>query len=105
MTIMETVEDPGCRIDRTAAECAPPVEPPLTVEPPLSAREVEVLLAWFASDSKEGAASLLFISPATVATHIARVRAKYTAAHRAARSKTALFARMLEDGYTDLRDW
>ncbi|WP_414930026.1 LuxR C-terminal-related transcriptional regulator [Tsukamurella pseudospumae] len=102
---MDTVENSGCRIGRAAADRTPPGESPLTVEPPLSAREIEVLLAWFASDSKEGAASRLFISPATVATHIARVRAKYTAAHRAARSKTALFARMLEDGYTDLRDW
>ncbi|NKY17539.1 LuxR family transcriptional regulator [Tsukamurella spumae] len=99
MVVMETVENSDRLIDRPTAQRTPPMRPPL------SAREVEVLLAWFASDSKEGAASRLFISPATVATHIARVRAKYTAAHRDARSKTALFARMLEDGYTDLRDW
>ncbi|BDH55871.1 LuxR C-terminal-related transcriptional regulator [Tsukamurella sp. PLM1] len=73
--------------------------------PALSAREVEVLLAWFASDSKDGAAGVLFISAATVATHIARVRAKYAAAGRPARSKTALFVRLLEDGYTSLQDW
>lgn len=71
----------------------------------LSHREIEVLLAWFRSDSKEGAARLMFISQATVATHIARVRGKYTDAGRGARTKTALFARFLEDGYTDLRDW
>lgn len=71
----------------------------------LSEREVEVLLAWFASDSKDGAARLLYISPATVATHISRVRAKYTVTGRAARTKTALFARFLEDGYTRLQDW
>ena len=47
----------------------------------------------------------LFISPATVATHIARVRAKYTVTGRAARTKTALFARFLEDGHTRLQDW
>ncbi|WP_244881155.1 LuxR C-terminal-related transcriptional regulator [Tsukamurella pseudospumae] len=73
--------------------------------PQLSAREVEVLLAWFGSDSKDGAASELFISAATVATHIARVRVKYAGAGRPARSKTALFARLLEDGHTSLRDW
>ncbi|TWS18834.1 LuxR family transcriptional regulator [Tsukamurella asaccharolytica] len=71
----------------------------------LSEREIEVLLAWFASDSKEGAARLMFISPATVATHIARVRGKYAGAGRSARTKTALFARFLEDGYTSLWDW
>lgn len=71
----------------------------------LSEREIEVLLAWFASDSKDGAARKLFISPATVATHIARVRAKYTVTGRAARTKTALFARFLEDGHTRLQDW
>ncbi len=71
----------------------------------LSEREIEVMLAWFSADSKDGAARQLFISPATVATHIARVRAKYTVTGRTARTKTALFARFLEDGHTRFQDW
>ncbi len=96
MSVMETIENEVLQRRGGREGAAVPV---------LSAREVEVLLAWFASDSKESAAAALFISQATVSTHIARVRAKYAAAHRAARSKTTLFARLLEDGYTDLRDW
>lgn len=99
VTVMESVE--------TSVEGLVEIVRPdhLGAVPVLSVREIEVLLAWFSSESKDGAAVLLFISPATVATHIARVRAKYAGAGRAARSKTALFARLLEDGYTSLGDW
>ncbi|MFW0784027.1 LuxR C-terminal-related transcriptional regulator [Gordonia sp. CPCC 206044] len=73
--------------------------------PELSSREVEVLLAWLAADSKEDAAGALFISASTVSTHLARIRAKYSAVGREAPTKTHLLARALQDGYTSLDRW
>jgi len=73
--------------------------------PNLSDREVEVLLAWLAAESKEEAAGRLFISASTVSTHLARIRAKYTGVGRTAPTKTHLFARALQDGYTSLDRW
>lgn len=79
---------------------------PATLQrPSLSDREVEVLLAWLAAESKEDAAAKLFISASTVSTHLARIRAKYTAVGRGAPTKTHLFARALQDGYTSLDRW
>ena len=63
--------------------------------PDLSAREVEVLIAWLASDSKK---------EATVSTYIQRVRSKYAAVGRPARTKVRLLLRALEDGYIRLED-
>jgi DNA-binding CsgD family transcriptional regulator len=73
--------------------------------PALSAREVEVLLAWFAADSKVEAAAALFITPATVSTHISRIRGKYEMVGRPARTKAQLLARAIQDGLTHLDDW
>ena len=73
--------------------------------PALSQREVEVLLAWLASESKEEAATRLFISASTVSTHISRIRAKYAGVGRPAPTKAHLLARALQDGYTSLADW
>lgn len=73
--------------------------------PVLSSREVEVLLAWLAAESKDEAASSLFISASTVSTHLARIRAKYSAVGRDAPTKTHLLARALQDGYTSLDRW
>ncbi|ROZ98650.1 DNA-binding response regulator [Gordonia sp. OPL2] len=73
--------------------------------PVLSSREVEVLLAWLAAESKDEAASALFISASTVSTHLARIRAKYSAVGRDAPTKTHLLARALQDGYTSLDRW
>ncbi|PZT90823.1 MAG: helix-turn-helix transcriptional regulator [Gordonia sp. (in: high G+C Gram-positive bacteria)] len=73
--------------------------------PTLSPREVEVLLAWFAADSKVEAAASLFITPATVSTHITRIRGKYDLVGRPARTKAQLLARAIQDGYTHLDDW
>ncbi|WP_425402202.1 response regulator transcription factor [Gordonia shandongensis] len=73
--------------------------------PALSTREVEVLLAWMASESKEDAAHRLFISQSTVSTHISRIRAKYAAVGRSAPTKAHLLARALQDGYTSLEEW
>ncbi|MBM7277044.1 LuxR C-terminal-related transcriptional regulator [Gordonia rubripertincta] len=78
---------------------------PAAPRPSLSDREVEVLLAWLAAESKEEAAARLFISASTVSTHLARIRAKYTAVGRPAPTKTHLFARALQDGYTSLDRW
>ncbi|WLP89707.1 MULTISPECIES: LuxR C-terminal-related transcriptional regulator [Gordonia] len=81
-----------------------PTAPPLR-KPKLSRREVEVLMAWLAADSKEEAAEALFIAASTVSTHLARIRAKYTAVGRPAPTKTHLLARALQDGITRLEDW
>lgn len=70
----------------------------------LSDREVEVLRAWLCTDSKAAAARSLFIAECTVAEHVARVRSKYTAAGRHAATKTALAARLLQDGHVLLED-
>ncbi|KQR96108.1 LuxR family transcriptional regulator [Williamsia sp. Leaf354] len=73
--------------------------------PALSRREIEVLLGWLAADSKAEAAERLYITASTVNTHLTRIRAKYTAAGRPARSKANLFARAIQDGYTTLDQW
>ncbi|KAA0018478.1 LuxR C-terminal-related transcriptional regulator [Antrihabitans cavernicola] len=78
-------------------------EPPR--RPALSTREIEVMLAWFRSDSKVDAARSLFISIGTINTHLSRIRAKYLAVDRPATTKAALFARALQDGITRLGDW
>ncbi|WP_336791455.1 response regulator transcription factor [Gordonia malaquae] len=81
------------------------VPPTPSRRPLLSAREVEVLTTWLRLGSKEAAAAKLFISPATVSTHIVRIRAKYSAVGRDATTKSALFARAVQDGYTTLDEW
>jgi DNA-binding CsgD family transcriptional regulator len=68
------------------------------VVPTLSDREIEVLRTWFICDSKEAAARILFITAATVNTHITRIRDKYDSVGRSATSKTSLLARALQDG-------
>ncbi|PRX47190.1 LuxR family two component transcriptional regulator [Prauserella shujinwangii] len=72
--------------------------------PRLSTRETEVLRAWFASSSKELVARKLDITVKTVDTHIARVRVKYANAGRAARTKSDLVSRALEDGLITLAE-
>lgn len=84
--------------DRTSLAAAP--EP----RPQLSAREVEVLLAWILGETKGEVCRKLFIAPGTVNTHLARIREKYRAAGRPAPTKAALLARALQDGYLDLDD-
>ncbi|MFZ2510280.1 MAG: LuxR C-terminal-related transcriptional regulator [Gordonia sp. (in: high G+C Gram-positive bacteria)] len=76
-----------------------------SARPDLSNREVEVLLAWLRAESKEEAAQVLFISAATVSTHITRIRHKYAAVGRPANRKAALMARALQDGFSSLDDW
>lgn len=74
-----------------------PVE--TSIAPKLSDREIEVLRTWFICESKEAAGRQLYISAATVNTHIARIRDKYAAAGRSAATKSSLLARALQDGY------
>lgn len=72
--------------------------------PALSRREVEVVVTWLRTRSKEEAAAELFISPTTVSTHLNRIRAKYRAVGRPASSKVALLARAMQDGYITISD-
>ena len=78
---------------------------PALIRPLLTAREVEVMLAWFASDSKNSAALTLYLSVGTINTHLLRIRAKYSDVGRPASTKTSLFVRALQDGYTTLDQW
>lgn len=72
--------------------------------PDLSNREVEVLIAWLASDSKREVTERLFLADSTVSTYIQRVRSKYDAVGRPARTKVRLLLRAVEDGYIRLDD-
>ncbi|WP_255450016.1 response regulator transcription factor [Skermania sp. ID1734] len=70
--------------------------------PGLSAREIEVLLAWIQSDSKSEVARRLYIAAGTINTHLTRIRMKYQNVGRPASTKAALLARALQDGYITL---
>ena len=72
--------------------------------PRLSEREKEVLVAWFQTENKDSVAQRLFVGPTTVNTHLRRVRAKYAAVGRTARTKAALVARAMEDGILGAAD-
>ncbi|MEV6559903.1 helix-turn-helix transcriptional regulator [Nocardia sp. NPDC051756] len=71
-------------------------------DPHLSARELEVLVAWVKCDSKTQVGKQLYLSIGTVNTHITRIRGKYAAVDRAANTKAALVARALQDGLIEL---
>lgn len=68
----------------------------------LTKREMEVLLAWLRSDTKAQVAAELFITPATINTHLVRIREKYESVDRPANTKAALVARALQDGMIEL---
>jgi DNA-binding NarL/FixJ family response regulator len=72
--------------------------------PKLTPRETDVLLSWFASESKEMVARKLDVSLSTVNTYINRVRIKYAMAGREAPTKAALVARAIQDGLVRLED-
>ncbi|MBI3224234.1 MAG: response regulator transcription factor [Mycolicibacterium cosmeticum] len=72
--------------------------------PALAPREREVLLAWFQTESKDLVAGRLNIAPATVRTHLQRVRVKYAAVGRPAPTKAALVARAIQDGIIGIDD-
>jgi two-component system, NarL family, nitrate/nitrite response regulator NarL len=66
--------------------------------PHLAARETQVLLEWFQSDSKSMVAQKLKLSPSTVAGYLDRIRIKYANVGRPAATKAALVARAIQDG-------
>lgn len=72
--------------------------------PDLSERETEVLLAWLLADTKREVTERLFLADSTVNTYIQRVRGKYDAVGRPARTKARLLVRALEDGLLDVDD-
>jgi DNA-binding NarL/FixJ family response regulator len=70
--------------------------------PHLTPREVDVLVNWFASESKDMVARKLNLSVSSVNTYINRVRIKYANAGREAPTKAALVARAIQDGLVQL---
>ncbi|CAM2745100.1 LuxR C-terminal-related transcriptional regulator [Skermania piniformis] len=80
-------------------------DPGAARRPTLTRREKQVLLTWLRCDSKGTTGSRLYISPATVSTHIERIRRKYAAAGRPARTKCDLFVRVVQDGIVQLDEW
>lgn len=70
----------------------------------LSARETEVLVEWFQSESKDFVGQRLGISPRTVSTHLEHIRVKYAMSGREAPTKAALLARAIQDGLVQLDD-
>ncbi|MGW2256385.1 response regulator [Streptomyces sp. NPDC001780] len=72
--------------------------------PHLAAREVEVLLEWFQSESKAIVAESLGISVRTVNTYLDRVRIKYANAGRPATTKANLVAKAVQDGLISLEE-
>jgi DNA-binding NarL/FixJ family response regulator len=72
--------------------------------PALSARETEVLVEWFQSESKDFVAQRLGISASTVNSHLERIRIKYAQIGREAPTKAALVARAIQDGLIGVDD-
>jgi DNA-binding NarL/FixJ family response regulator len=70
----------------------------------LSGREREVLMAWLRTESKDEVGRMLHIAPATVRTHLQRIRVKYAQTGRPASTKSALFVLAMEDGLIGLGD-
>jgi DNA-binding CsgD family transcriptional regulator len=69
--------------------------------PQLSAREEDLLIEWFQSESKELVAQRLGISVRTVNSYLDRVRIKYANVGRPARTKASLVARAIQDRLVD----
>jgi DNA-binding NarL/FixJ family response regulator len=72
--------------------------------PRLTPREVDVLVSWFASESKEMVARKLNLSVSSVNTYINRIRIKYANMGREAPTKAALVARAIQDGLVSLEE-
>ncbi|MCT2586732.1 DNA-binding response regulator [Actinophytocola gossypii] len=73
-----------------------------TDRPRLTPRETDVLVNWFACESKEMVARKLGLSVRTVNSYIDRVRVRYANAGRPASTKAALVARAVQDGLIGL---
>jgi DNA-binding NarL/FixJ family response regulator len=67
-------------------------------------REVDVLVNWFACESKDMVARKLNLSVRTVSSYIDRVRIRYANVGRPAPTKAALVARAIQDGLVSLDD-
>jgi DNA-binding NarL/FixJ family response regulator len=70
--------------------------------PRLTPREVDVLVNWFACESKEMVGRKLGLSVRTVSSYIDRVRIRYANVGRPASTKAALVARAIQDGLVRL---
>lgn len=68
----------------------------------LSAREAEVLELYASGETAERVGALLYISRETVLDHIRRIRTKYEAHGRPARTKVDLYRRAVEDGIIEI---
>ncbi|MFV8301008.1 LuxR C-terminal-related transcriptional regulator [Mycolicibacterium fortuitum] len=95
------------RHTRAASSIRPPVDvvpaaSRSTTRVQLSARELEILVTWLKTDSKTAVGEELFLAPSTVRTYLQRIREKYAHAGRPARTKAALVARAIQDGYIGL---
>ena len=88
------VDEPYVGPRMAAALCSDTTEG----RPSLSAREIEVLQAWFQTESKEVVARRLRLEPTTIKTHLQRIRAKYAGVGRPAPTKAKLVARAVQDG-------
>lgn len=67
----------------------------------LSEREAEVLALYASGETAERVGELLFVSRSTVIEHVKRIREKYSASGRPARTKHDLYVRAVEDGLLD----
>lgn len=72
--------------------------------PRLTPRETDVLVSWFACESKELVARKLGLSVRTVSSYIDRVRIRYANVGRPASTKAALVARAIQDGLVRLEE-
>ena len=70
----------------------------------LTERQAEVLALYASGETAERVGRQLFITSATVLDHIRRIRAKYAAVARPARTKVDLYRRAVEDGLVPVRD-
>ncbi|AZG43756.1 helix-turn-helix transcriptional regulator [Gordonia insulae] len=95
---------PAPAVAPVAAPVAVSSSTELRPRPGLTQREIQVLTTWLLTDSKISVAQELCISIGTVNTHLTRIRAKYTAVDRTARTKAALAARAIQDGILSLDD-
>ena len=70
----------------------------------LTDREAEVLALYASGETAERVGRQLFITRETVLDHVRRIRAKYAAVARPARTKVDLYRRAVEDGIMPARD-
>lgn len=84
-------------------ELAPLVEESAAVRPRLTDREIEVLKLLFEGLVTKQVARRLGLAESTVKEHLKRIRSKYAALGRSARTRVELVQRAVEDGYLERR--